>query len=278
MSLHRALARSAGLFVITLSAGATPAVAQIYGVSVTPHEITASRLPSNGIHYTVAFTVHDTSTGTGSTTYILLTNTRTAGLTTVSITGLGVTQADNPDSAQLINLPAGSSAVATVTYSVDDGAAGSVDTLVFLALALASPATLDTGKLIVTRVKPGVTVEKSVAPGGTPAPGTDLTYTLTLTNVGNEKAASVVHVDSVPAQLGFKVGSVSATLPSGMTATVAYSNNGGTTWTYVPVSAGCGAPAGYDYCVRDLRVSLGDNLNGGGPNNIVEIVFIAKVK
>ena len=253
-------------------------IPKIYGVAVSPVLTTASRLPSNGIHYTAAFTVHDTSSGTGPTNYVLLTHRRTAGLTTVSITGSGVSQANNPDSAELVNVPAGGAALATVTYSVADGAAGSVDTLVFRALAISNPATHDTGTLVVIRVKPSLTVTKSVSPSGTTLPGTDLTYTTTLTNIGSEKATALVHVDSVPPQLGFKVNSVSTTLPNGMTATIAYSNDGGTTWTYVPVSAGCGAPAGYDYCVKDIRTILDGSLNGNGPNNTVQIVFIAKVK
>jgi len=253
-------------------------ISKIYGVAVSPPVASASRLPSNGIHYTAAFTVHDTSTGTGPTNYVLLTHRRTAGLTTISITGSDVSQGSNPDSAQLVNVPAGGAALATVTYSVADGAAGAVDTLVFLALAISNPATHDTGTLVVIRVKPSLTVTKSVNPAGTTVPGTDLTYTTTLTNIGSEKATALVHVDSVPPQLGFKVNSVSTTLPNGMTATIAYSNDEGTTWTYVPVSAGCGAPAGYDYCVKDIRTTLGGSLNGNGPNNTVQIVFVAKVK
>jgi uncharacterized repeat protein (TIGR01451 family) len=253
-------------------------IAKVHGVAVSPHLTTANRLPSNGTHYTVAFTVHDTSTGTGPTSYVLLTSRRHDVITTVSITGTGVTQGSNPDSAEVVDVPAGGAALATVTYSVDDGAEGAVDTLVFLALAIGSPATHDTGALVVVRVKPSLTVTKSVSPSGTTVPNTDLTYTTTLTNVGSEKATALVHVDSVPPQLGFQVGSVSTTLPNGMTATIAYSNDDGNTWTYVPVSAGCGAPAGYDYCVKDIRTLLGGALNGNGPNNTVQIVFIAKVK
>ncbi len=118
---------------------------------------------------------------------------------------------------------------------------------------------------------------KAVNPGGTAPPGTDLTYTVTLTNTATENAVNVVHVDSVPAQLGFKLGSVSTSLPGGVTGTVAYSNDG-TTWTYVPVSAGCSAPAGYDYCVRAIRLLLGNPLKSVGPNNVVQLVFVAQVK
>jgi len=273
------------VFILTalavgLGGGAFPALAQtISGVSVSPPGTAASRLPSNGTNYTITFTVTDTSNAIGPVIYDLLTSQRPGGasaLTTVSITGTGVIQGANPDSAQVTLLPGGA-VVATVTYAVGNVTAGSIDTLVFLARALGSLAS-DTGKLVVTVIRPSVTVVKSVNPIGTPPPGTDLTYTLTLTNAGTEHAVSVVHVDSVPAQIGFKVASVSTTLPGGVTATVAYSNNSGTTWTYVPVSAGCGAPAGYDYCVRDIRISLGTALSNVGPNNIVQVVFVAKVK
>ena len=246
-----------------------------YGVSVSPHITSASRLPSNGTNYSIDFTV--SNTGSGSTSYALLTK-RPGGLTTVSLTGTGVTQGGNLDSAQLANVPAGDSAAVTVTYSVDNAAAGSIDTLVFVARAIGSPATIDSGLHVVTLVKPSVTVVKSVNPDAAPAPGTDLTYTLTVTNAGSEKAASVVHIESLPTQLGFKMGSVSLTLPNDMAGTVTYSNDGGTTWTYVPVSAGCSAPAGYDYCVSEIRTSLGDAQGNMGPNKIVEIVFVAKVK
>ena len=258
--------------------GASPASAQaVYGVSLSPHNTAASRLPSNGTTYTVTFSVTDTTTGADSVTYDLLTSQRPGGvLTTVSITGTGVTQDANPDSAR-VTLAAGEAVVATITYSVGNVAAGSIDTLVFLARAVDEPATSDSAKLVVTVIRPSITVAKSVNPGGTQPPGTNLTYTVAITNIGTENAVDVVHVDSVPAQLGFKLGSVSTTLPGGVTGTVAYSNNG-TTWTYTPTSGGCGASASYDYCVRAIRLSLNNPLSHVGPNNTVQLEFIAKVK
>ena len=261
---------------VGIGGGASPALAQTFGVSVNPHISSASRLPSNGSNYTAAFTV--SNTGTEATSYVLLTSRPNGRLTTVSLTGPGVTQDGNLDSAEVANVPAGDAAVVTVTYSVDNAPEGSIDTLVFRAFAIGSPTTSDSGFHIVTLVKPSVTVVKSVNPSGTTTPGTDLTYTTTLTNAGSEKAASVVHVDTLPAELGLKVGSVSTTVPPGMSATVDYSSNGGATWSYTPVSGGCGAPAGYDYCVRDIRTLLGDAQGNMGPNKIVEIVFVAKVK
>lgn len=267
--------RSAVLVLTALAVGASPGLAQT-GVSVTPPVSTANRLPSNGTNYTAVFTV--SNTGTETTSYVLLTSRRNGRLTTVSLTGTGVTQGGNLDSAEVADVGAGAAAVVTVTYSVDNAPDGSIDTLVFRAFAIGSPTTSDSGFHIVTLVKPSVTVVKSVNPGGPQIPGTDLTFTTTLTNAGSEKAASVVHVDTVPAQLGFKLGSVSATVPPGMSATIEYSSNSGTTWSYTPVSGGCGAPAGYDYCVRDIRTLLGDAQGNMGPSKTVEIVFVAKVK
>lgn len=250
-------------------------VGQIFGTSVGPAVSTASRLPSNGTHYTTAFTV--TNTGNGTTSYVLRTTRRPAGLSTVSLTGVGVTQGVNVDSAHLANLPASGSALVTVTYSVDNGPDGSIDTLVFRARAIGNLAVTDSGLHIVTLTKPVVTVVKSVNPSGTQIPGTDLTYTTTISNIGSEKAASVVHVDTLSTSLGLKLGSVSTSLPGDMTAELSYSEDGGATWTYTPVSGRCGAPAGYDYCVTGIRTLLGDPQGVMGPTKIVTIVFVAKL-
>ena len=252
-------------------------IAKVYGVSISPHSTTASRLPSNGTNYTVAFTV--SNTGNGYTSYDLLASKRPGGvLTTISIVGTGVTQGGNPDSARMANVLAGSPIIATVTYSVGNVAAGLIDTLVFKARAVGSAATVDTGKLAVTVVRPSLSAVKAVNPSGTLSPGTNLTYTITLTNSGTENAVNIIHVDSLPSQVGFKVSSVSTTLPLGVSGTVAYSSNGGSTWLYVPVSTGCSAPAGFDYCVRDIRLSLSNPLSNVGPNNAAQLVFVARVK
>ncbi len=276
-NLQLVLSGSAGGAAAATDDKTKTVIAKVYGVSVSPHNTTASRLPSNGTNYTVAFTV--SNTGNGSTSYDLLTSKRPGTvLTTVSITGTSVTQGGNPDSARMANVVAGTPVVATVTYSVGNVAAGLIDTLVFKARAVGSAATVDTGKLAVTVVRPSLTVVKTAAPPGTPAPGADLTYTITMTNGGTETAVGVVHVDSLPAQVGFKVGSVGTTFPPGVSGTVAYSNNGAATWTYVPASAACSAPAGYDYCVTHIRLSLANPLSNVAPNNAVQLVFVVRVK
>ena len=119
---------------------------------------------------------------------------------------------------------------------------------------------------------------KGVSPTGTQLPGTDLTYTVTITNDGSDDATGVVVTDSVAVELDFKVGSVVNNLPSGVTATVEYSNDAGSTWTYVPVSAGCSAPATYDRCVTHLRWTLLNVLSYVGPDNTGNVEFVARIQ
>ncbi len=252
-------------------------VAKVYAVAVAPHATTASQLPSNGLNYTVAFTV--SNTGNGSTSYDLLTTKRPGTvITTVSIAGTGITQGANPDSARLTSLLGGASATATVTYSVAMAASGAKDTLVFKARAVLSPATADTGKLTVTVIRPTMTVAKTVNPSGTQVPGTNLTYTVTITNAGSSNATTIVVVDTLPAATLFKVGSIVTTLPAGVSVLVDYSNNGGATWTYVPTSSACSAPAGYDGCVNRVRWRLQNPLSSSAPNNTGTLQFVTQIR
>src|SRR5262249_46486148 len=181
------------------------------------------------------------------------------------------------DSARIVTVPPGVPQNISVVYSVGSLAAGIVDTLRLLARSV-SDGESDTASVGVLVVKPKVEIDKTVAPPGTPPPGTDLTYTVTLSNRGSFSAVSVVHVDSLPPQVGFKLGSVTTSFPGGVSGTVDYSNDAGATWTYVPVSAGCGAPAGYDYSVNDIRLSLINALSKVSPNNSVQLVLVARVK
>jgi uncharacterized repeat protein (TIGR01451 family) len=126
---------------------------------------------------------------------------------------------------------------------------------------------------------PGVDLLKSVAPAGTQSPGTDLAYTVTFTNTGGAAAQSFVVTDPIPANTDFKVGSVTTNLgTTGLTVTVAYSNDGGTTWTYTPVSGAGGAPAGYDRAVTNVRWALTGNLSQISPNNTGSLGFTVRIR
>ena len=84
-------------------------------------------------------------------------------------------------------------------------------------------------------------------------PGARVTYTLDLSNTGSGAADNVVVVDAIPTDTVFRVGSVVTT------GTVAYSNDGGTTWTYVP------SPDvdGNDAAVTRIQVTYGLIAGGG---------------
>ena len=248
-----------------------------YAVAVTPDTTVASRLPSNGTNYTVDFTVVNGGSGTDDFD-LLTTQSPGTAITVVSITGTGVTQGADPDSARVSGVAAAGTAIVTVTYSVGDVAAGTADTLFFTARSVGDPATTDDGRLELTVVRPNLTTGKAVSPSGTQLPGTDLTYTVTITNDGSQDAAGVVVMDSLAVELDFKVGSVVNNLPAGVSATVEYSNNAGSTWTYVPVSAGCGAPATYDACVTHIRWTLQNDLSYVGPDNTGNVEFVARIQ
>jgi len=248
-----------------------------YGALVSPHAATAGQLPSNGTTYPVVFTVQNTGDTTDS--YNLLTKRRPGtALSAVSITGSGVTQGANPDSARLANLGAVSSATVTVTYAAGSVATGTTDTLIFTARSLGDPAKSDSGRLTLTVVRPSLTVARAVSPTGSLAPGIVLTYTLTITNGGTSNAAGVALVDTLAPAVQFKVGSVTTTLPAGVTALVQYAKVGDTTWTYVPASAACSAPAGYDRCVNRIRWQLQNPLSSSAPNNAGTLQFVAQIR
>lgn len=87
-------------------------------------------------------------------------------------------------------------------------------------------------------------------------PGEDIVYSTTATNDSATKALDVVLLDGIPANTGFKVvvGNPSFDpVDSTLTATISYSSDHRSSWSYAPVSGGCSAPPSYDYCVTDVQ-------------------------
>ena len=126
---------------------------------------------------------------------------------------------------------------------------------------------------------PNVGLGKSVSPSGSQVPGTDLAYTINFSNGGTATAQSLVISDPIPNNTDFKVGSVTSSLGStGLTVVVAYSNNGGSTFVYTPVSGGGGAPAGYDRNVTNVRWTFAGNLSQTAPNNTGSVSFTARIR
>ena len=136
---------------------------------------------------------------------------------------------------------------------------------------------------------PIISLAKSVNPSGSQIPGTDLNYTIVYTNSGGNQASNFVIIDPnmqnadplerVFHNLDFKVGSTTSSPgTSGLVAAFSYSNDGGTTWTYTPVSGGGGAPAGYDRNVTNIRWTFTGNLSQTSPNNTGSVSFTARIR
>lgn len=124
-----------------------------------------------------------------------------------------------------------------------------------------------------------VSLSKAVNPTGAQSPGANLTYTVTFTNGGDAPASSFVLADPIPANTDFKVGSVSNSLgTTGLSVAVAYSNNGGSSYTYTPVSGGGGASSGYDRNVTNIRWTFTGSLSQTSPNNTGSVSFISKIR
>lgn len=135
------------------------------------------------------------------------------------------------------------------------------------------------GAISLNPIIPEIALAKSVSPSGTQSPGTDLAYVVNFTNSGLSPASSFIMLDPIPTYTDFKVGSVTTSLDTtGLTVTVAYSNNGGTTWTYTPASGAGGAPSGYDRIVTDVRWSFSGNLSQTAPNNTGSVGLTVRIR
>ncbi len=156
------------------------------------------------------------------------------------------------------------------------------------ATATASAATSEFSNTItVGNAPPAVGLVKSVSPTGTQMPGAELTYTIAFTNTGGQAAANFSLIDPNPANTtlrlntntDFKIGSiVNALGTTGLTATISYSNDGGASYTYTPVSQGGGAPAGFDRNVTHVRWTFAGSLSPTAPNNAGSISFVVRIR
>lgn len=126
---------------------------------------------------------------------------------------------------------------------------------------------------------PLVDLLKSINLTSPQPPGTDLTYTIAFTNTGGIPATGLIVMDPIPADTDFQTGSVTSNLgTTGLVVTVGYSNDGGTSWVYTPVSGAGGAPAGYDRVLTHVRWSLTGNLSQTSPNNTGSLGFTVQIR
>ena len=252
---------------------ASATVTVTYGVTVTPLRPLDRRIPGPGAD---TFTVANPYGAAESVDLLARFTSATAVFAAIdSVTGPGITTRVRPDSVR-IPLAASSSGSFVVWFRVPTGPVAD-NTLSLRARSVAQPAASAEGSMTVRRVVPAVTLAKTVLPASGALPGMDLTYRLQFGNAGEGSAAAVVVTDTLPTQVQFKLGSVQQGLPAGVTATVAYSNDKGATWSYVPASAGCGAPAGYDACVQVIRWTLAGSLPGDAAQSAGHVLFIARI-
>ena len=171
--------------------------------------------------------------------------------------------ANNPIAA--VTLAPGASADVIVQLSIPAGVPlGTVETGTISATGQATGAT-DTATDVTTIVAGNLVLVKSVSPAGSQLPGTELTYRTDYSNVGTADLTAIAIYDAMPAWTQYRVGSAVAGTPApGITGiTIEFSNDGGATWTYAPVSGGGGAPAGFDANVTNVRWTLAGSLAGG---------------
>jgi uncharacterized repeat protein (TIGR01451 family) len=122
-------------------------------------------------------------------------------------------------------------------------------------------------------------LNKTVSPNGSVAPGSDLAYTVQFTNSGSSLAKTIVISDAIPANTDFKIGTASAAVgTTGLTVITKYSNNGGASFTYTPVSGGGGAPAGYDRLLTNVMWTFTGNLSQASPNNTGSVSFSVRIR
>ncbi|MCK4587799.1 MAG: DUF11 domain-containing protein, partial [Gammaproteobacteria bacterium] len=97
-------------------------------------------------------------------------------------------------------------------------------------------------------------------------PGTNISYTIQITNTGGADGNAVVVTDALSPFSMLRVNTYGALTPfqltegapaSGITlGTTTYSDDNGATYTYVPSSGGGGAPAGYDANVTNWNIDM----------------------
>ncbi len=220
---------------------------------------------------TIRYTHTVTNTGNVSDTFLL---------SFVSSNGWGYSFFDllnNPIASVILN--PGVSEDVVVQVSIPGGVPiGTVETGTITVTGQATAAT-DNAIDVTTIVAGNLVLTKSVIPAGNQLPGTELTYRTDYSNVGTAGLTTIVLYDAIPAWTQYRVGSASVgTLAPGIVGiTIEFSDDGGTTWVYVPVSGGGGAPVNFDANVTNIRWVFNGTLAGGagsvdGPSFIARII------
>jgi trimeric autotransporter adhesin len=143
-----------------------------------------------------------------------------------------------------------------VTPLAAGGPGGLTHTVDVTATSVGDGTRTDQVRTLTTCISPNLAMTKSVDLSSA-RPGEDIVYSVVANATGLSDATSIVVVDSIPDFAGLRLTSVGFNPgTTSLTSAVSYSDDDGATWTYVPASGACGAPAGYDYCVTHVRWTL----------------------
>lgn len=263
---------------------------------VSSADLSLTKVTSNagsGIGTNATFTITVTNNGPSDATGVAVRDQLPAGLTYVSSTpsvgtynsGTGVWSVGNLASgvSATLQLVARVDSLGAITNTAQVSASNEPDPDSTPNNSVASED--DQASASLSTSPPNVSLCKTILgqpcpPPALPAlPGSDLAYVITFTNTGGSSASNFVITDPIPTNTDFKLGSVTTSLgTTGLTVTVAYSNTGGATWVYVPVSGAGGAPAGYDRNVTHVRWSFGGSLSQTAPNNTGNVGFTVRIR
>jgi uncharacterized repeat protein (TIGR01451 family) len=177
-----------------------------------------------------------------------------------------------------VTLDPGISEDIVVQLSIPAGVpVGTVETGTITVIGNGTGAT-DSAIDVTTIVAGNLVLTKSVNPVGNQVPGTELTYRTDYSNVGLANLTTIVIYDAIPAWTQYRDGSATAgTLAPGIVGiTIDFSDDGGGSWGYVPMSGGGGAPAGFDANVTNVRWILNGTL-AGGDGTLDGVGFIVRI-
>jgi uncharacterized repeat protein (TIGR01451 family) len=242
----------------------------------------------NNATYTLTARNNGPQSATGT---ITVSDTLPAGLSFVSATGTGWTCSNASGVVTCTRagpVTSGTTMPAiTLTVAVAVAAAPGVSNTATVSSSVTFDPTSSNDSSTATTPVLYMSLSKTFTLGGpNPTPGTEINYSVAFSNLGGAPVQNLVVTDPDTASVlkindnaDFKVGSVTSNLGStGLTVTVAYSNNSGASYAYTPVSGAGGAPVGYDSNVTHIRWSFTGNLSQTAPNNTGSVSFTARIR
>jgi uncharacterized repeat protein (TIGR01451 family) len=240
------------------------------GVIVTPKQ-TSNPIPRLPGAYSQAFIVQSLSDETIGYQILALTeNIGTPFIQADSINATGLTPS-GPLSGE-VTLTSGDSVQVTVWYQIPTGPSATEE-LQLRANPTPNPSVTDQGQIIIRRISPTLDLNRGYEANNGTTPGGEIEYTITAENSGEADAVNVALIEEIAPDTDFKIGSFT-TLPTG--GTVQYSTDG-VDWTLTPSDEGCGAPTGFDRCIRWIRwIPPSPLLHSNG--NSVSIFFITRIR